>query len=115
MKRLLIANRGEIAVRVVRTAREMGLETVAVYAVADAASRHVREADRALPLGDGPPAQTYLSIERLIEAARASGAASSPSRSIRVTRTGSPSTTRMTTSTCPSPTATTSGSRARAS
>ena len=74
MKRLLIANRGEIAVRVARTAREMGLETVAVYAAADAASRHVREADRVVSLGDGPPAQTYLSIERLIEAARSSGA-----------------------------------------
>ncbi|MGE5413313.1 MAG: acetyl/propionyl/methylcrotonyl-CoA carboxylase subunit alpha [Syntrophomonadaceae bacterium] len=74
MKRLLIANRGEIAVRVARTAREMGLETVAVYASADAASRHVREADRVVSLGDGPPAQTYLSIERLLEAARASGA-----------------------------------------
>ncbi len=74
MKRLLIANRGEIAVRVARTAREMGLETVAVCAAADAASRHVREADRVVPLGDGPPAQTYLSIERLLEAARASGA-----------------------------------------
>jgi len=74
VKRLLVANRGEIAVRVARTAREMGLETVAVHAAADAASPHVRACDRAVSLGDGPPAETYLSVDRLLGAARESGA-----------------------------------------
>jgi acetyl/propionyl-CoA carboxylase alpha subunit len=71
IRRLLIANRGEIAVRVARTAREMGVETIAVYADADAASPHVRAADRAAALGPGPIAETYLSSPRLIDAARA--------------------------------------------
>jgi len=72
--RLLIANRGEIAVRIARTAREMGIETVAVFAESDAGALHVRHADRALSLGVGPPAETYLSVPRLLEAARAAGA-----------------------------------------
>ena len=71
MKRLLIANRGEIAVRVARTAREMGLETVAVYAESDAGAYHTRQADRAVSLGEGSPAETYLSIPRVLDAARA--------------------------------------------
>jgi acetyl/propionyl-CoA carboxylase alpha subunit len=74
MKRLLIANRGEIAVRVARTAREMGIESIVVYAESDAAAFHVRRADRAVSLGPGGPAETYLSTERLLEAARGSGA-----------------------------------------
>jgi acetyl/propionyl-CoA carboxylase alpha subunit len=74
LKRLLIANRGEIAVRVARTAREMGIETVAVYAEADADGFHVRVADRAIPLGSGTVAETYLSVPRLLAAARESGA-----------------------------------------
>jgi acetyl/propionyl-CoA carboxylase alpha subunit len=74
VKRLLIANRGEIAVRVARTAREMGIQTVAVHAANDAASPHVRACDLAVSLGDGPPAETYLSAERLLGAARESGA-----------------------------------------
>ncbi|MFY9549953.1 MAG: biotin carboxylase N-terminal domain-containing protein, partial [Thermoanaerobaculia bacterium] len=74
MKRLLIANRGEIAVRVARTAREMGIETVAVFAEADAGAFHVKQADAAVSLGAGAPAETYLSVPRLLEAARASGA-----------------------------------------
>ena len=73
LPRLLIANRGEIAVRVARTAREMGIETAGVYAEADAGALHTRAVDRAFALGAGTPAQTYLSIERLIEAARQSG------------------------------------------
>ena len=72
IRRLLIANRGEIAVRVARTAREMGIETIAVYAEPDAASFHVDAADRAVSLGSGAATQTYLSIPRLLEAARAS-------------------------------------------
>ena len=74
IKRLLIANRGEIAVRVGRTAREMGIETVAVYAEVDAAAPHVRQADRAISLGPGPASETYLSAPRLLEAARSAGA-----------------------------------------
>ena len=72
--RLLIANRGEIAVRVARTAREMGIATAGVYTDADAGALHTRSVDRAIALGAGPPAQTYLSIERMLEAARESGA-----------------------------------------
>jgi 3-methylcrotonyl-CoA carboxylase alpha subunit len=71
MKRLLIANRGEIAVRIARTAREMGLETVAVYAESDAGSLHVRRVDQTVSLGEGPPSETYLSQARVLEAARA--------------------------------------------
>jgi len=74
IRRLLIANRGEIAVRVARTAREMGIETVGVFSESDASAFHARRMDRALPLGDGPPLETYLSIPRLLEAARISGA-----------------------------------------
>ncbi len=72
-RRLLIANRGEIAVRVARTAREMGIETAGVYAEADAGAFHTRSVGRVVSLGPGPPSQTYLSIERLLAAARESG------------------------------------------
>ena len=74
IRRLLIANRGEIAVRVARTAREMGIETVAVFAGDDAGAVHVRVADRAVPLGSGSVSETYLSAPRLLAAARESGA-----------------------------------------
>jgi acetyl/propionyl-CoA carboxylase alpha subunit len=74
IRRLLVANRGEIAVRVLRTAREMGIGTVAVYAEDDAAAVHVGRADRAVSLGAGPVSETYLSIPKVLEAARASGA-----------------------------------------
>jgi acetyl/propionyl-CoA carboxylase alpha subunit len=74
IRRLLVANRGEIAIRIARTAREMGVETVAVYAEADAGSLHVGRMDRAVSLGGGSPGETYLSLRRLLEAARASGA-----------------------------------------
>jgi acetyl/propionyl-CoA carboxylase alpha subunit len=72
--RLLVANRGEIAVRVLRTAREMGMGTVAVYAEDDAAAVHVGRADRAVSLGAGPVSETYLSIRKILAAARTSGA-----------------------------------------
>ena len=68
---LLIANRGEIAVRVARTAREMGVEPVGVFSASDHDSFHVRQMSRAFALGDGPPLETYLSIPRLMDAARA--------------------------------------------
>jgi acetyl/propionyl-CoA carboxylase alpha subunit len=74
IRRLLVANRGEIAVRVLRTAREMGIETVAVFAEDDAAAVHVSRADRAESLGGGSVAETYLSISGILDAARRSGA-----------------------------------------
>jgi acetyl/propionyl-CoA carboxylase alpha subunit len=74
MKKLLIANRGEIAVRVARTAREMGIRTVAVFADADAGAFHTKAADQTVSLGAGSPAETYLSIPRILEAARSAAA-----------------------------------------
>ena len=71
---LLIANRGEIACRVMRTAKAMGLTTVAVHSAIDRDARHVREADIAIDLGGAKPADSYLRIDALIAAAKASGA-----------------------------------------
>jgi len=71
---LLIANRGEIACRIVRTARRLGLRSIAVYSEADRNARHVREADEAMLLGPAPPRESYLRIDRIVEAALASGA-----------------------------------------
>jgi len=71
---LLIANRGEIACRVIRTARRMGLRTVAVYSEADAGALHVRRADVALPIGPPPARESYLDIERILSAAKRAGA-----------------------------------------
>src|SRR5215204_3100414 len=72
--KLLIANRGEIACRVIRTARRMGIATVAVYSAADMAALHVAMADEAYPIGPPPPRQSYLNIDAVIEAACDSGA-----------------------------------------
>jgi 3-methylcrotonyl-CoA carboxylase alpha subunit len=71
---LLVANRGEIACRIFRTARRLGWRTVAVFSDADAGARHVREADEALWIGPAAARESYLSIERILAAARASGA-----------------------------------------
>lgn len=71
---VLIANRGEIARRVIRSARALGYRTVAVYSDADARATHVREADAAVRIGAAPPVESYLNIEAIIAAARASGA-----------------------------------------
>ncbi|MGY1705385.1 biotin carboxylase N-terminal domain-containing protein [Geodermatophilus sp. SYSU D00697] len=71
---VLVANRGEIAVRVIRTLRAMGIRSVAVYSAADAGARHVREADVAVPIGPAPAVESYLSIERVLDAAVRAGA-----------------------------------------
>ena len=73
-RKILIANRGEIACRIIKTARRMGIETVAVYSEADAESLHVREADEAVPIGPPPSAESYLRIDRIVEACRKTGA-----------------------------------------
>jgi acetyl-CoA carboxylase, biotin carboxylase subunit len=74
MRRVLIANRGEIALRIIRACHEEGLDAVAVYSAADRRAPHVRAADQAVAIGPAAPSQSYLSIERLIAAARTSGA-----------------------------------------
>src|SRR5947208_7728396 len=72
--RILVANRGEIALRVMRTCRLMGISTVAVYSDADARALHVRFADEAVHIGPAPSKESYLNIERIIDAARRTGA-----------------------------------------
>ena len=74
IKRLLIANRGEIAVRIIRACRELGIETVAVYSDADATAPHVRQADAAIRLGPPPAKESYLDAQKVIGAARESKA-----------------------------------------
>ncbi|HWU25291.1 MAG TPA: biotin carboxylase N-terminal domain-containing protein, partial [Rhizomicrobium sp.] len=71
---LLIANRGEIAVRVVRTAKRLGIRTIAVYSDADASAAHVAAADEAVPIGPPPARESYLNIDAIIEAAGKSAA-----------------------------------------
>src|SRR5262249_31322637 len=73
-KKLLIANRGEIACRIIKTARRMGIKTVAVFSEADRDALHVEMADEAVLIGPPPAAQSYLLIEKIVEAARKTGA-----------------------------------------
>ena len=74
LKSLLIANRGEIACRIMATCRRLGIRTIAVYSDADTYAKHVREADDAIHIGAAPAAESYLDGDRIIEAAKASGA-----------------------------------------
>ena len=73
-KKILIANRGEIACRVIKTARRMGIKTVAVYSDADSNALHVEMADEAVNIGPAPSAQSYLVIDRIVQACRDTGA-----------------------------------------
>jgi acetyl-CoA carboxylase biotin carboxylase subunit len=74
IKKILVANRGEIAVRIIRSCREMGIESVAVYSDADRTSMHVRYADEAYRVGPAPSSESYLQMDKLIEVAKKSGA-----------------------------------------
>jgi acetyl/propionyl-CoA carboxylase alpha subunit len=74
IRRLLIANRGEIAVRIAAACRELGIESVAVYSDADRGARHVASAERAVRIGPPPPADSYLNIDAILDAARQAGA-----------------------------------------
>src|SRR5882724_6380727 len=73
-KRILIANRGEIACRVIKTARRLGITTVAVYSEADRDALHVEMADEAVLIGPPPAAESYLVIEKIVDAAKRTGA-----------------------------------------
>ena len=74
LKSLLIANRGEIACRIIATCRRLGIWAIAVYSDADVYARHVREADEAVHIGAAPASESYLNAARIIEAARTTGA-----------------------------------------
>ena len=73
-KKILIANRGEIACRIIKSARKLGIKTIAVYSEADRDGLHVEMADEAVLIGAAPAAQSYLLIDRIVEACRATGA-----------------------------------------
>src|ERR1019366_7533167 len=73
-KKILIANRGEIAVRVIRACREMGIASVVVYSDVDRAALHVRKSDEAYPIGPAPAAESYLRMDKILDVAKRSGA-----------------------------------------
>src|SRR5262249_47076948 len=72
--KIMVANRGEIALRIMRTARRLGYGVVAVYSDADRDARHVREADQAVRVGGSQPSQSYLNFDAIVAAAKAGGA-----------------------------------------
>jgi acetyl/propionyl-CoA carboxylase alpha subunit len=74
VKKILIANRGEIAVRIIRACRDMDIAAVAIYSECDRTALHVRLADEAWPVGPNPPRESYLRIDAIIDAARKAGA-----------------------------------------
>ena len=82
MHSLLIANRGEIACRIIRTARRLGVRTVAVFSDADAKALHVRMADEAVHIGPSPAAESYLRADKIIAACKATGV--SPSSAFKI-------------------------------
>ena len=71
--KVLIANRGEIACRVIRTLKKMGIQSVAIYSEADANARHVLDADEAYCVGPAPAAESYLNVEKILQVAQESG------------------------------------------
>ena len=73
-KRVLIANRGEIAVRIIRACREMGIESVAVFSDVDRKALHVRKADYAYPIGPATASESYLNVDKILDVARRSQA-----------------------------------------
>ena len=73
-EKILIANRGEIACRIIRSAKEMGIQTVAVYSDADRNALHVRLADESVHIGPSPSAESYLVIDKIVAACRQTGA-----------------------------------------
>ena len=72
--KILIANRGEIACRIIGTCQKLGISTVAIYSTADIDSLHVKLADESVPVGEAPPQDSYLNLERIVEAAKLAGA-----------------------------------------
>ncbi len=72
--KVLIANRGEIACRVIRTLKKMGIKSIAIYSEADAGARHVLDADEAYCVGPAPAAESYLNVDKILEIAKKTGA-----------------------------------------
>ena len=90
MTRLLIANRGEIAIRIIRACRDLGISPVAVYSEADRTALHVRLADWAVPIGPAPARESYLVVEKILDAAKKTGATMLHPSSRRASRGSAP-------------------------